>query len=79
MLRESEEYLKGENQIKKLIYFKFFYVNDSDVLIFLLLNKTNKRMNLFILQQLQQLENQAQAQKKVKRKLRRKANLTASL
>lgn len=79
MLRESEEYLKGENQIKKLIYFKFFYVNDSDVLIFLLLNNTNKRMNLFILQQLQQLENQAQAQKKVKRKLRRKANLTASL
>lgn len=79
MLRESEEYLKGENQIKKLIYFKFFDVNDSDVLIFLLLNNTNKRMNLFILQQLQQLENQAQAQKKVKRKLRRKANLTASL
>lgn len=79
MLRENEEYRKGENQIKKLINFKFFDVNDSDVLIFLLLNNTNKRMNLFILQQLQQLENQAQAQKKVKRKLRRKANLTASL
>lgn len=35
-------------------------------------------MNLFILQPLQQLENQALVQIKVRRKLRRTTNLTAS-
>lgn len=43
------------------------------------LNNIIRRMNLFILQPLQQLENQALVQIKVRRKLRRTTNLTASL